>query len=400
MPRRVVITARAAVTSLGATDAETMDSFASGRTTFERAEADSDVVVAPVKDFDLRPYTGRFKNRRYLNRGAAFAVAAALAAIEASGTDAGERRRAGLFVGTGPNFDLSDAFDVSPDGRRTPALWLLRFLANTPAAVIAQLGGIHGESLSIQTACAAGLQAMGEAYRKVRDGYLELAFAGAGDSRLSAGAILAYKKARAVFTGPGDPAGASRPFDADRGGFVSGEGGAFFLLESLAHAQTRGARILAEVCGFAASMDAHAMTAPEPAGTWAEAAVRSALTDAAMATDAIDLVSAHGTGTPLNDAVEADLLYRVFGPLRPPVLALKSWIGHLSAACGAVEAALVLACLGKGCLPPIRNMAVPCHGGIDFVRSSRAFQPGSVLIENFGFGGQNCALVLKTWTGS
>jgi 3-oxoacyl-[acyl-carrier-protein] synthase II len=221
--------------------------------------------------------------------------------------------------------------------------------------------------------------------------------AGGGDSRLNPGALLAYEKARALYTGPADPDQASRPFDRDRQGFVPGEGAAFFVLERADQALGRKAPILGEVCGYGASMDGHAMTAPQPEGRWAEQAVRRALADAGIEPGAVDIISSHGTGTPLNDAVEADLIERCFADRRPLVVALKSWIGHLAAACGAVELALCLSALASGQWPAIRNLADACNPNVNYARTGSQHNGNVVLLQNFGFGGQNAALVVKRW---
>lgn len=144
-------------------------------------------------------------------------------------------------------------------------------------------------------------------------------------------------------------------------------------------------------------MDGYNMTAPDPEGRWGEAAVRSALKEADLSPSQIDVVSAHGTGTPLNDAMEADLLARIYGDRRPFVIALKSWIGHLAAACGAVELAIGLACMESGYLPAIRNLKEPCRTDINLVQTAKDLSTQTMLLENFGFGGQNSALVVKRW---
>jgi 3-oxoacyl-[acyl-carrier-protein] synthase II len=329
-------------------------------------------------------------------------VASAIEAINQSGIKEDVLSGAGLFVGAGPNLDIGGEFPDILDGRMDRedlmALWMLRFLPNTAASAIAKYYGIHGENLTMTTACAASLQAIGEAFRKIKDGYLTLAFAGGGDSRLSPGGILAYKKATALFAGNGKPENASRPFDKARKGFVPGEGGAVFLLEERNHARRRGASILAEVCGYGSSMDGYNMTAPEPSGTWGEKALLMALQEAGMRSDKIDVVSAHGTGTPLNDEMEAGLLSRIFEKQAPFVVAIKSWIGHIAAACGALELAVLLACLKHNYLPGIRNLQNPCHGELNFVRQGTACTVKTVLMENFGFGGQNSALIIKKGT--
>ena len=401
MSRRVVITAMGAVTSLGDDAHSIADSIRQDRVSFQRYAPDSPIVVAPIMHFDVRRHTGRHKNLRYLNRGAAMAVATATLAVRNARLSEAQHRRAGLFVGAGPNLDLGtecpqiDAGKISDDG--LPALWMLRFLPNTAASAIAQLTGIHGENLSLGNACAASLQAVGEAYRRIRHGDLDLAVAGGGDSRLSDGALLAYHKAGALFCGEDPPETASRPFDTSRQGFVPGEGGAFFVLESADHAIQRGASVLAEVRGYGATLDGHAMAAPQPDGLWAEQAVRRALAQAGLAPEAIDLISAHGTGTTLNDAVEAAMIQRVFEERQPVVVALKSWIGHLASACGAAELAISLIALQTGQWPHIRNLAAPCNTALNYLREKSAVDPSHLLLQNFGFGGQNAALVVGRW---
>lgn len=145
-------------------------------------------------------------------------------------------------------------------------------------------------------------------------------------------------------------------------------------------------------------MDGYNMTAPRPDGKWGEVAVRSALDEAGIPPSRIDVVSAHGTGTPLNDEMEANLISRIFGQHKPFVIALKSWVGHLAAACGAMELAIALACLENGYLPEIRNLREPCVETLNFVRSPGDYSPETLLLENFGFGGQNAALVVKKWS--
>ena len=309
--------------------------------------------------------------------------------------------QSGLFLGTGPNLDIGGEFpDVKAgeiDRKDLMALWMLKFLPNTAASVIAKLAGIHGENQTLTTACSASLQAIGEAFRKIKDGYIDLAFAGGGDSRLSKSSILAYKKAHTLCDGTGNPEQASRPFDRSRKGFVPGEGGAFFLLEELQHAKTRGAAIYGEICGYGASIDGYAMTAPQPDGNWAEKSVNTALQEAGLASSDIDVVSSHGTGTLLNDSMEANLIDRVYGEKSPFIIALKSWIGHIAAACGALELAICLTCMQNNYLPKIRNLAEPSHAGLNFVRKEQSYPICNILLENFGFGGQNSVLIVKKY---
>jgi len=399
MARRVVISSFGVVSSLGSSEDAILNSFLSGRTAFTRTPLDPDLTVCPIEGFNPREHTGRCKELRYLNRGAQFSVASALDALKNSGLESGDWGKAGLFVGTGPNLDITAEFpDICEGHLDIPglqALWILKYLPNTAASLISQLAGIKGESLTICTACAATLQAIGEAFSRIKAGRLDLALAGGGHSCINPGNLLAYKKAGALYRGELDPALAMRPFDNRRGGFVAGEGGAFFVLEERVHARRRGARIYAEVCGYGCSLDACAMTVPEQGGESGRAAVLRALAEAEIPGDSLGLISAHATSTMLNDEVESIIIENVQGGGQPPVIALKSWTGHCAAACGAVELALTLVLMKNSLLPEIRNLTEPCSREIDFVRKQRKHDVSSVLLQNFGFGGHNCALAVR-----
>lgn len=401
MRRRVVITAVGAVTCLGDTPEGIANSIRKEHLAFRPSAVDDRITISPIDDFVIRGHTGRHKNLRYLNRGAALAVAAAVDAVGNAGLSRSQLESAGLFVGAGPNLDLGgECVRIESgkiDAEKLSALWILRFLPNTSLSTIAQLTGLRGENLTVGNACAASLQALGEAFRKIKHGDLDVAVAGGGDSRLSQGALLAYQKAQALYSGDGEPQAASRPFDKARQGFVPGEGGAFFVVESADHADRRGATVMAEVCGYSASLDGHAMTAPHPEGRWAEQAVIGALRDANIPPDLVDIISSHGTGTPLNDRVEAAMIHRVFNNRNPLIIAIKSWIGHLASACGAVELAICLSAMQTGVWPQIRNLNAPCRTGLNYLRRKKSVAPDVILLQNFGFGGQNAALVVRSW---
>ncbi len=401
MKNRVVITSMGFVTSMGTSELEVMNRFQTDTVGFRFDDDYKGIPVCPIQDFDLRQYTGRLKNRRYLNRGAGFCVAAAILAAQNWKISNRPLSHSGLFTGTGPNYDISgecsEIVHGDLDHSSLQALWMLRFLPNTASSIISEILGIHGENATISTACSASLQAIGEAYRRIRDGYLEIALAGGGDSRLSKGGILAYQKAQALCTGEGDPYTLYSPFDEKRDGFVPGEGGAFFVLEELSCAEKRNAPIIGEVCGFGCSLDGWNMTAPEPEGIWGEKAVRHALKEADLQPMDIDLITSHGTGTFLNDQMEAALIHRIFFEKQPFVISLKSWIGHLAAACGAVETAITLLCMKNSFIPKIRNLKKPCAPDINLVLENREEQTNLALIQSFGFGGQNSALVVRKW---
>ena len=405
MRNRVVITGTGYMTSLGCTSEELENAVRSDAPAFAHSSALEGCIECPIADFDLTKTTGRWKHKKYLSRGAQLALSATLRAAKDSNIQEELLESAGLFAGVGPNLDIGtdfpDIHEGNMDSLQLPALWMLRYLPNTTASAISQFLNIHGENSTIGTACSASTQAIGEAFRRIKDGYLTTAIAGGGDSRLSHGGLLGYNKAQALWNKDGEPDKACRPFDEDRAGFIAGEGGAMFLLESLEQAQARGADILAEISGYGASMDAHAMTAPHPDGHYAEQAVRAALSEAGMRPDEIDLISAHGTSTPLNDQMEAGMIDRVFyakeSSRNPVVTAIKSWIGHCSAAAGAVELGILIALHRNGLIPPIRNFSKPCNANIDYVTELSTPTGNNILLENFGFGGQNSALVLRIW---
>jgi 3-oxoacyl-[acyl-carrier-protein] synthase II len=389
------------ISALGNTPEDVRKNIIQSRFFFERPIFDSSLAIAPVADFNVKTYTGRCKDARYLSRGAAFAVAAALLAVRQSGLVEENLENAGLFTASGPNMDISDDFKNIVDSRISEqglsALFLLKYLPNTATSLIAQLTGVHGENMTLGSACSASLMAIGEAYRKIKDGYLDTALAGGGDSRLSPGGLLSYRKAGALWQGSEDPSSHYTPFGPNRKGFIPGEGGAFFVLESLDHAEKRNARIFAEIKGYGATIDGHAMTAPRPDGFHAERAVRQALNEANLKHEDVDLISAHGTGTDLNDSMETAMISRVFKNSQPGIISFKSWIGHLASACGAVELALCLLCSENRLFPGIRNLKQSVGPCLDMLTSSRNMTPRYILLENFGFGGQNSAVVVKPW---
>ena len=379
-PRRVVITASGFVLPLGRDEVALMSGLTAPHGPFVAALQDPEVAVCPVPDFDLKAFTGRFKDARYLTRGQQLCLAAAIRAVDQAGLSTSALDQAGLFLGLGPNLEAGPRSDK--------ALWLLDFLPNTAAAAMAKGLGIHGENLTILTACAASTQALGQAFRAIRHGLTDVALAGGGDSRLSAPGIAAYKQAGVLSTNWVRPELACRPFDRARSGFAIGEGGAMFVLESLEHAQARGAAILAEITGAASSLDGYALTGPDPDGRAARQAVARCQSEPGA------LIVAHGTGTTLNDAIEAEIL-ATSAPLA--IAAFKSRIGHLAAACGAAELALTLTCAKHGLFPAIANLEEPEHAELPFLRQTTPLKPKTLLIQSFGFGGQNACLEVRPW---
>lgn len=381
--RRVVVTASGYVLPLGSSREEVVSALREDRGPFLRWTADPRVAVCPVPGFDLRAHVGRCKNARYLTRGQQLCLAAAVRAVEEAGLGPRHLDRAGLFLGLGPNLQARPRDDK--------ALWLLDCLPNTLAATMAEMLGLHGENLTVMTACAASTQALGQAYRTVASGLADVALTGGGDSRLSPEGVQAYRQAGVLATDFLRPEEACRPFDRARSGFAVGEGAAMFVLESLEHARSRGASILAEVTGASSSLDGGSLTGPDPAGRAAAAAVGQCL--AAM--DGADLcVLAHGTGTVLNDEVEAAII-RQTAPDARAVCAFKSRTGHLASACGAAELALGLVCAAEGVFPAIANLEDPIDTELPLLRTPMILRPRNLLLQSFGFGGQNACLGLK-----
>jgi 3-oxoacyl-[acyl-carrier-protein] synthase II len=377
-------------------------------------------IAGEVKGFDVTPYLGDHKkNLKVMSRAVCFAVGAAAMAVEDAGveTDRIDPSRLGVCMGTGIiPMDLSElagpmskgiGTDGTLDWERFAAaqaesmfpLWLLKHLPNMAAAHISILHHAMGPNNTIVTACAAGTQAVGEAFRLIARGDADIMLAGGCDSRLDPLMIVAYQSMNAVSRSSRPPAEVSRPFDGERDGFVLGEGAAVLVMESLKNARRRGARIFAEVIGYGSSFDAYGITRPEPTGKGAALAIQGALREARIDPKDIDYINAHGTSTKLNDIMETNAVKRVFGEraLSIPISSQKSMVGHLIGASGALEAAATAITLERGVVPPTINQATPdpdCD--LDYVPNmARSIPVRMALSNSFGFGGQNASLVLS-----
>ncbi len=376
-------------------------------------------IAGEVKNFNVLPYLGDYrKNLKLMSRAAQFAVGAAAMAVEDSGLDAAklDPARFGVCMGTGITpVDVNELVDpikksVGWDGafdlvRFTTAraesifpLWLLQHLPNMAAAHISILHHAMGPNNTIVTACAAGTQAVGEAFRLIRRGDADVMLAGGCDSRLDPQLFVAYNAMKAVSSSLRPPTEVSLPFDAERDGFVLGEGAAVLVLESYRRAKRRKATIYAEITGYGSSFDAFGITRPEPEGKGAALSMSAALREARLDPSQVDYINAHGTSTKLNDLMETVAVKRVFGHRAAsiPMSSQKSMIGHLIGASGAVEAAATALSLERGVVPPTINLATPdpdCD--LDYVPNMSREMPVKTAISNsFGFGGQNASLVL------
>jgi 3-oxoacyl-[acyl-carrier-protein] synthase II len=266
---------------------------------------------------------------------------------------------------------------------------------NMVAGYIAIDCGAQGPNLVTTTACASATTAIGTARDLLRTGRCDIVLAGGAEAGLTQPIMAGFTRMGALSGRVQDPTAASRPFDGDRDGFVAAEGAGILVLERMAHAEARGARVRARISGYGATADAHHATAPDPSGTGAETAIRTALADAHLAPDEIDHVNAHGTSTPMNDVVEAKVLRRVFGD-KPAVTSVKGVTGHSLGAAGAIEAACAVLTIERGTVPPTANLdSQDPEIDIDVVHGApREMAVGAAMSNSFGFGGQNAVLVV------
>ncbi|SPE59142.1 3-oxoacyl-(acyl-carrier-protein) synthase II [Verrucomicrobia bacterium] len=413
MKRRVVITGLGICTGVGCGATGFWEGLITGRsgigtvTVFDTSALPVR-IGGQVKDLHPKEFGSAFPEAAgERDRKISLGLNAAAEAIRDGGLEASALAPALLVVGVSlETFFLND---VSPLAHAANLAWALRGIIQggagpclqTPLDQLASvLGGYYGFGGGRYTncsACAAGAQAIGEAFRRIRDGTAELALAGATDSVLNPLAMGGFSLLQILSTENDTPTMACRPFDATRVGTVLGEGAAFLLMETAEQARQRGARVYAEVLGYGSSLDAYRVTDPEPAGKGAALSMAKALSDAGLRQDDIDCVNAHGTGTPKNDVAETQAIKQALGKraFQIPVTANKSMTGHLIAASGAVEAVASALSLFCAVVPPTINLTnrdPECD--LDYVPgNSRPFRGRTVLSNSFGFGGQNATLI-------
>jgi 3-oxoacyl-[acyl-carrier-protein] synthase II len=326
------------------------------------------------------------------DRSVQLALCAAADAVRDAGGLAGRPERRAVVTGTGYGGVISQEDGVG----RPRALYVPHIMHNAAAFWITAAHRVTGPSLTVSTACASGAHAVGEGLMLIRSGSADVVVAGGHDAPLTPTTLLAFRRLGALAPGLPDPAGASRPFDADRRGFVLAEGAAFLVLERLAVARARGARVYARLAGYGRTSDAHHLTAPHPDGAGARACVEQALADARLSPADVAHVNAHGTGTELNDLAEARALADVFGAGAVPVTAPKAVTGHALGAAGALEAVIAALSVHQGLAPPTANLArrdPRCE--LDVVAAEpRKLADGAVVSNSFAFGGHNACLVL------
>src|SRR5215467_11975105 len=407
--RRVVITGVGAVTPVGNTAEEFWAALTQGKsgigpiTRFDASPLPTR-IAGEVKGFDALRYVDK-KDDRKLDPFLKYAIACAVMAVEDAGLNVErvDKARFGVLVGSGIGgiTTLLDTHKVllekGPD--RVSPFFIPMLIINMASGLISMRFGAKGPNSAVVTACATGNHAIGDAMKIIQRGDADVMIAGGAEAIIIPLTIAGFCQMKAMSTRNDEPTKASRPFDADRDGFVCGEGGGLVVLEALDHAVRRGARIYAEVVGYGMTGDAHHMTAPDPQGDGAARAMTAALSDAGISASAVDYINAHGTSTPYNDKFETLAIKRVFGEhaRKLAVSSTKSMTGHLLGAAGGIEAIATTFALRYDMLPPTINYEKPdpdCD--LDYVPNHARKQEVEVALSNaFGFGGTNATLAFR-----
>jgi 3-oxoacyl-[acyl-carrier-protein] synthase II len=408
MTRKVVVTGIGPVTPVGIGRDAFWEALVSGRsgigeiTLFDASEFPVR-IAGEVKDFDPTGWMDRKAVRR-TDRVVHLAVAAAKLAWEDAGSPQVDPERAAVVVSTGVGGlrYMEDQVRVlasrGPD--RVSAFTVPAMMPNAATGTIAMELGFTGPNACITTACAAGAHGVGEAYRYIKHGMSDLAIAGGTEAGVTPLALAAFAQMQALSRNNSHPEGASRPFDADRDGFVISEAACVLVLEEEERARERGATIYAEVAGYGTSADAFHITQPEPQGAGAVIAMQMALADAGEDAEAVDYINAHGTSTPLNDAAETRAIKKALGDHanKVAVSSTKSMTGHMVGAAGAAESAAAALAVKEGVIPPTTNYETPdpeCD--LDYVpNEARKADVRLALSNAFGFGGQNAVIAVRS----
>lgn len=405
--RAVVVTGIGVFTSIGCTREEFWESLISGKSGIRKIQSfdpagHKSQIASEVLSYNPENYFDR-KESRKMARVSQIASSAAIEAVKDAGLDLNneDRSRIGCVIGSaaGDPIHLEDQHErflkMGP-GSVNP-LTVPRVISNMPVCNAAMVLGIHGPSLGIAAACTTGTHSIGVALGLLRGGMADVILAGGAESTITPYVLDGYASMGVLSTQNENPEKASRPFDLNRDGFVMGEGACVLVLETLEHAERRGAKPLALLGGFGMTSDAYGIAAPEPNGMWAAEAMLLAVKDAGLNPDDIGYINAHGTSTKINDKTETLAIHRAFGQRSIPVSSCKSMIGHLLGAAGAVEAAATVMAVHHGILPPTINYETKdpeCD--IDVIpNKARSLKIEAAVSNSFGFGGQNGVLVFS-----
>ena len=409
-PRRVVVTGLGAITPIGIgldavrTSLRAEQSAVGMITRFDPAPFRTH-IAAQVNDFSADDYLDAKRVKR-LDRFGQLSVIAANMAMADAGIDLAKesRENIGVMMGTalaGVGYAEEQLGRYLVGGlRAVDATLALAVFGGASSCNIAIETGVQGPNSTNAMSCASGAIAIGEAYRQVRDGYADVMIGGGAEAPLAPLCFGAFALIRAMSTRNDDPTHASRPFDADRDGFVMGEGGAALILEERSRAVARGAHIYGEIIGFGTTNDAHHMTAPLPGGAQAARAMQQALTRAELTASDVDYVNAHASATPLNDPTEVDAMQTVFGTALNDVWVsgTKGYHGHALGASGAIEAMICMLAFNDGWLPPTVNLEHSdsrCSTLRHVPKGGITTAPDVIMSNSFGFGGINASLVFR-----
>jgi len=409
---RVVVTGMGVLCPLGLNISTTWEGLIAGQSgidyiTLCDAEPLETKFAGEVKGFEPTDYINR-KDARRMDRFAQLAIAASLQAIEQAGLQINSMNQdnIGVIIGSGIG-GLTTLFEQTrvllekgPD-KVSPFLAPM-MIVDMAAAQVSITLGVKGPNLCITSACSSGSDAIGAAYELIKHGDLQAVIAGGSEAIINPIGITAFNALKAISTRNDAPQLASRPFDAERDGFIISEGSGLLILENLAHAQKRGANILAEIIAYGASADAYHITQPDENGEGAARAMQVALDKAGITPAEIDYINAHGTSTPLNDKIETMSIKTVFGDYayKTPISSTKSMLGHLIGAAGAIEAVICIMAIQYGIIPPTINLTHPdpeCD--LDYVPNvARQAKVTTTLSNSFGFGGHNSCLVFRRYS--
>jgi len=410
MKHRVVVTGMGVMTSLGA-DLETFwGNLMAGKSGVSLIEA-FDVseyptrIAAEIKNFNPEDYADKKEVRR-MDRFVQFAVAASSLAVKDAGLNIGEdvdAERVGVMVGSGigglGTWEDQHNILLEKGPKRVSPFFIPMMIANMASGQISMITGAKGPNSTAVTACATGTHSIGDSFKMIQRGDADVMICGGAEATIRPTGMAGFCSMRAMSTRNDEPEKASRPFDEGRDGFVMGEGSGILILESLEHAEKRGARIYAEVIGYGMSGDAYHMTEPDPEG--AARCMKKAIRDAGIAPEAVDYVNAHGTSTPVGDRSETTAIKKTFGDhaYKLAVSSTKSMTGHLLGAAGGVEAVILGLTLKNGVIAPtinLDNQDPECD--LDYVPNKPRQADVRVAISNsFGFGGHNASIVMRKY---
>ena len=407
--KRVVVTGLGSLTPIGNDPTEYWDGLMQGRngigaiTLFDPSRHDCR-FAGEVKGFDPLLYLDR-KDAKRMDRFAQFAVAASKQAIADAQFEINDlnAEQVGVLIGTGIGGlkvleDQQEIYLTKGPDRCSPFM-IPMMIANMAAGLTAIHIGAKGPNSCSVTACAAGSNAIGDAFRLIQQGYAQAMICGGTEAAITPLGLAGFAACKALSTRNDDPTHASRPFDKDRDGFVMGEGSGVLLLEELDHALARGARIYAEVVGYGMTCDAYHMTSPVPGGEGASRAISLALKDAELSPDSVSYINAHGTSTPANDSTETAAIKKALGDhaYQVAISSTKSMTGHLLGGSGGIEAVATVLAVANDRVPPTINLENPDPAcDLDYIpNQSREHLVNVALSNSFGFGGHNVTLVFK-----